>query len=144
MRDDSLASRLIVKRFANGRCSYDEEAKRELVARCLESGASVAKIAREHGLNAKLVHTWISLYRKERTHALLSLPLATDADVATPAFTPVVTTSAVEAAPLPRELRLEVTLNNGIQAKLCCLSCDDVLALLPALAAMSCSASTRR
>lgn len=144
MRDESLASRLIVKRFANGRCSYDEDAKQELVERCLESGASVARIARDHGVNANLVHTWISLYRKQRRHALVSSPPAADTEVAAPAFIPVVTTPTVDAVPLPRELELDVTLSNGVHARLRCLSRDDVQSLLSALATMPCSASTRR
>jgi transposase-like protein len=59
MRDGDLASRLVVKRYAKGRCIYDEAAKRELFEACPAPGASVAKLAREHAVNANLLHTWL-------------------------------------------------------------------------------------
>ena len=40
--------------------------KRQLVALTLESGASVARLAREHGVNANQVFTWRKLYREGR------------------------------------------------------------------------------
>jgi hypothetical protein len=66
----------------------------------------------------------------------------TSARVLTP-FIPVVTAPIQQVAE-PRELRLDITLDNGIQADLRGLSCDDVLTLLPVLAGLPCSASTRR
>jgi len=138
MRDKDLAERLVVKRSANGRCSYDEDAKRELVEACLHPGVSIAKLAREHGINANLLHAWISLHRKARGGAMVAAsPLPQETLTA---FVPVVATKSES----PRELRLNLTLNNGIQADLRCLSRDDVLAILPLLAALSCSASTHR
>ena len=139
MRNGDLRDRLVVKRNANGRCSYDEEAKRELVEVCLEPGASVARIAREHGINANLLHTWISVHRKERCGAMVSLAPVGQEALAT-AFVPVVTPPPETS----RELKLDITLDNGIQADLRCLSRKDVLALLPVLASLPCSASTRR
>ena len=40
------------------RRSYDPAFKRALVAKTLEPGASVARIAREHGINANQLFTW--------------------------------------------------------------------------------------
>ena len=37
---------------------HDEELKRQVLAQCAEPGASVAKVALAHGLNANLVHKW--------------------------------------------------------------------------------------
>lgn len=138
MRDKELAERLVVKRSANGRCSYDEDAKRELVEACLQPGVSIAKLARDHGINANLLHAWISLHRKARRVLVAASPMPQEALVA--AFVPVVTATSES----PRELRLDITLDNGIQADLRCLSRGDVLALLPVLASLPCSASTRR
>ena len=138
MRDKDLAERLVVKRSANGRCSYDEDAKRELVEACLHPGVSIAKLAREHGINANLLHAWISLHRKARGGSMVTASPMPPETLAT--FVPVVTTTSES----PRELRLDVTLDNGIQADLRSLTRDDVLAILPMLAALSCSASTRR
>ena len=43
--------------------------KRELVALTLVPGASVARLAREHGVNANQVFTWRKLYREGRLGA---------------------------------------------------------------------------
>ena len=43
----------------NGRRRFDQGSKDRLVAACLEPGASVSKLAREHGVNANLVWKWI-------------------------------------------------------------------------------------
>jgi transposase len=142
MRAGDLASRLVARRYANGRCIYDKAAKRELIEACLAPGASVAKLAREHAVNANLLHTWIGHYRKERMPPLLNAP-PRRADELAPAFIPVITPQP-SPAPESRELRLDITLDNGTQADLRCLSRDDVLAILPVLASLPCSASTRR
>ena len=46
--------------------------KRELVALTLAPGASVARLAREHGVNANQVFTWRKLYREGRLGGLPS------------------------------------------------------------------------
>jgi len=38
--------------------TYPAEFKAQLVAECSQPGASVAKIALAHGLNANMLHTW--------------------------------------------------------------------------------------
>ena len=57
---------------------FTPEFKHRVVAACKEPGASVARIAREHDLNANLVHKWI---RQARTN---TLPAITPAFVALP------------------------------------------------------------
>ncbi|MCP5345343.1 MAG: transposase [Gammaproteobacteria bacterium] len=52
--------------------------KHRILAACKEPGASVARIAREHDLNANLVHKWI---RQTKAN---SLPVTTPAFVALP------------------------------------------------------------
>ncbi len=52
--------------------------KHKIVAACKEPGASVARIAREHDLNANLVHKWI---RQAKAN---SLPAISPAFVALP------------------------------------------------------------
>lgn len=52
--------------------------KHRIVAACKQPGASVARIAREHDLNANLVHKWI---RQARTN---TLPAVTPGFVALP------------------------------------------------------------
>ena len=43
----------------NGRRRYDPTSKERLVAACVEPGASVAKLALAHGVNANLLWKWI-------------------------------------------------------------------------------------
>lgn len=48
------------KKDAKGgsRRRHGAELKRQVLAECAASGASVAKVAMSHGLNANLVHKW--------------------------------------------------------------------------------------
>jgi transposase len=69
--------------------AYGQEFKARVVAECEQPGASVAKVALAHGLNANMIHTW----RRELRNAVaspvdgagefVSLPL-TNAPVAVP------------------------------------------------------------
>ena len=43
---------------------YGADAKARVLAECEETGASVAKIAMAHGINANVVHRWRQLARK--------------------------------------------------------------------------------
>lgn len=142
VRDEELARRLVVRRGARGNCTYDEGAKRELIELCRSGTVSVAKVALTYGINPNLLHKWIALYQQERSGKLPAPLGETSARVLTP-FIPVVTAPIQQVAE-PRELRLDITLDNGIQADLRGLNRDDVFALLPVLAGLPCSASTRR
>lgn len=142
VRDEKLVRRLVVRRGASGNCTYDESAKRELIELCQSGTVSVAKVALTYGINPNLLHNWIALYRKEGVGKLPAPSRETSACAPT-SFIPVVTTPIQQAAG-PRELRLDITLDNGIQADLRGLSRDDVFALLPVLAGLPCSVSTQR
>jgi transposase len=48
---------------------YDEELKAQVVAECGAPGASVAKVAMSHGINANVVHRWRQLAREARAPA---------------------------------------------------------------------------
>ncbi|HEX5684252.1 MAG TPA: transposase [Ideonella sp.] len=52
-----LAQRLVIGHKSDGRCVYDEQAKCELVKLYRETGVSVAKLARDCGVNANLLTT---------------------------------------------------------------------------------------
>jgi transposase len=43
---------------------YDAALKAQIVAECDEPGASVAKVAMAHGINANIVHGWRKLARQ--------------------------------------------------------------------------------
>ena len=40
--------------------------KRRIVELVMQPGASIARVAREHGVNANMVHYWRKLYRQGR------------------------------------------------------------------------------
>ena len=42
---------------------YSKEMKAQVLAQCEESGASVAKVAMSHGINANVVHGWRKIAR---------------------------------------------------------------------------------
>lgn len=51
------------------RRSYGADLKQQILAQCAEPGASVARIALSHGINANVVHKW----RREAGGALSAL-----------------------------------------------------------------------
>jgi transposase len=57
---------------------HDDDLKRQVLEECGKPGASVARIALAHGLNANLVHRWRRLAQTEataRTVAATFMPL---------------------------------------------------------------------
>jgi transposase-like protein len=58
---------LIAGHKEDGRTVYRREAKQRLVAAASAPGASVARVAREHGLNANQLHGWIRVARRRAT-----------------------------------------------------------------------------
>ena len=61
MTDDleDLKRRLVIGHKRDGRSVYDEAAKSELVALCMQPGVSVSRLARECGVNANQVGRWL-------------------------------------------------------------------------------------
>jgi transposase len=141
VRDEELARRLVVRRGISGNCTYDEGAKRELIGLCRSGTVSVAKVALTYGINPNLLHKWIALQCQEGA-GRLPAPVRETPACAPASFIPVVT-SPMQQTFEPRDLRLGITLANGTQADLRGLNRDDVLTLLPVLAGLPCSASTR-
>jgi len=56
---------------AVGRRWYTQRLKNEVVAQCLQPGASVSRISIEHGLNTNLVRKWVQSARRDQPPALL-------------------------------------------------------------------------
>jgi transposase len=56
---DMMATEKIVRRR-----QYSAELKAKVVAECNEAGASVARVAMSHGINANIVHGWRQLQRE--------------------------------------------------------------------------------
>jgi transposase-like protein len=54
---------LVVGHKRDGRCIYSREGKRALVQLSLKRGASVARVAQQHGVNANLLRKWIDAFQ---------------------------------------------------------------------------------
>jgi transposase len=80
MVSDRAASRSVSRR------RYSTELKAQVMAQCDEPGASVAKVAMSHGINANVVHRWRQLAREGR--AAVTLPLSEFVPVLLPTATP--------------------------------------------------------
>ncbi|AEG00389.1 IS66-like element accessory protein TnpA [Methylomonas methanica] len=131
-RSTRLLRPLIVGHGRDGRCLYDPEAKRELVRICLQPGASIAKMALDHGVNANLLRKWIGLYRETEASSPTS-PLAL------PTFVPVQSLNTGK----PAESALRVELPNGVKLTLPSVTLIDLPVILKALAELPCSVSNR-
>lgn len=131
-----LAGRLIVSRKRDGRCVYDVQAKQELIAACGQPGISMARLARDCGINANLLNTWVR--KHERSAAALTSPVAAEAKVAASAFVPV----RIEA-PAQAGVQLQARLPNGVVVDLTSCDLPQACALIEALGRLRCSASSR-
>lgn len=60
----------VVRQSSDGRRRYDEGGKRVLIEAALQPGASVARLAQEHGVNANLLRKWITKYLLERERGI--------------------------------------------------------------------------
>jgi len=69
----------VAKVDAAGRRWYTSQFKGEIVARCLQPGASVSGIAVEHGLNPNMVRKWIERTHKETRKLAPLLPVVLNA-----------------------------------------------------------------
>jgi transposase len=78
-----MASEIALR--APKRRRYSAELKAEVLAQCDAPGASVAKVAMSHGINANVVHHWRQLAREGGTKVapprseFIPVPLATTA-----------------------------------------------------------------
>ena len=76
---------------------YSAAMKAQVVAECDEPGASVAKVAMAHGINANVVHRWRQLAREGK-----ATPVRTGEFIALPLVVP------AEAASAPADIRVEL------------------------------------
>ena len=86
---------------------YSAELKARVVADCEVPGASVAKVAMSHGINANIVHRWRELRR--RVHGA-SLKTSNTATVPAPtSFVPITLPAATpSAAAATADIRIEI------------------------------------
>ena len=100
--------------------TYSSQFKAELVAACLQTGASIAALALQHGMNTNVLHRWLKEHR-QGLHQL-SAGHGGGAPVPPPAFIPVtleskagVAAQSVEQAGLntPSQIRIDIQRANA-------------------------------
>lgn len=139
-----------------GNHHYDRAWKKQVVAAALEPGASLSRIAIDHGINTNLVRKWVRKHNEARTAALQPPPPLGSA------FVPVRIEAAVNdivsrhddaralnlkarnsgetrqaparTATFSSVAKLNVTLPNGVKLS---LECDDVRTLTAVIGAVS-------
>ena len=77
--------------------------KRRMVELAMQPGASIARVAREHGVNANMVHYWRKLYREGRlgeskTNSVRLLPVSVSEPTVTARVEPLTNLAASPSA----------------------------------------------
>lgn len=135
-----LGRRLVVGHKRDGRSIYDEQAKRELIEACLQPEVSLAKVARECGVNANQLATWV----RERRRFLARPSSGVDVVEASAAFVAVPVESAMPVAPAAASTpSLQARLPNGVVLDLQCDDLGQLGKLIETLGRVRCSASTK-
>ncbi|GAC1664134.1 MAG: hypothetical protein PVS2B1_23310 [Candidatus Dormibacteraceae bacterium] len=134
-----LGRRLVVGRKRDGRCVYDAQAKQELILACREPGMSIARIARECGINANQLSAWIRRHERASTQAVV--PIARAAELPEQAFVPVTIEAArQESASI---VDMQARLPNGVVVDLSGCDIQQACSVLELLGRLRCSASTK-
>ena len=89
--------------------------KRRIVEQAMQPGASIARVAREHGVNANMVHYWRNLYRQGRLgekpiDSIRLLPVKVSESAATPVLEPesaLSSTTSVVSSPAVGNIYIE-------------------------------------
>jgi transposase len=123
---EDLKRRLVVGHKRDGRSVYDRTAKAELVALCMQPGASVSRLARECGVNANQVGRWLREHGQVRRRtAVSSAAPAPAAFVAVPGVS------------------LQARLPNGVAVDLRGVEPRHIGEVIEALGRLRCSVSTK-
>ncbi|UYR02417.1 IS66-like element accessory protein TnpA [Ralstonia pseudosolanacearum] len=102
MMDTTLSEPTAKPGSRKGRPNHSPEFRRRVATAACEPGVSVAKLAREHGLNANLVFTWRRQYLAERQAAAATLLPVTVVDEVPPETRPApVVESEIEKPVMP-------------------------------------------
>lgn len=136
-----LARRLVLRRKRDGRNIYDAIAKRELIEACMRPGVVVAKVARECGINANQLSTWIRVYQSQAIAPIAGQEVG---ELARPAFVPVqiqATPAAVQ--PPAADVGLQARLPNGVVVDLRGCDMQQACSVLEMLGRLRCFASTK-
>ncbi len=140
---EDLAQRLVVGRKRDGRGIYDLSAKQELVEICRRPGTSVAKLARECGINANLLATWL-----RKREAILADVVDVGADPQAAAFIAVPMVPGAREPVQPTQpcvppVTLRARLPNGVRLELQGTDPQHIGTFIETLGRLRCSASTK-
>ncbi len=136
-----LAGRLVIGHKRDGRSIYDPQAKLELVLACRESGVSIAKLARECGVNANQVNSWVRLHERKMAKDRSSNE---EVLIPAPAFVPVhIDAAPATSAQAPVSMDMQARLPNGVAIDLRGCDVQQASSLIEMLGRLRCSASTK-
>ena len=140
---EDLKRRLVVGHKRDGRSVYDRTAKAELVALCMQPGASVSRLARECGVNANQVGRWLREHGQVRRRtAVSSAAPAPAAFVAVPVL-PAPATPADQDVNAAAGVSLQARLPNGVAVDLRGVEPRHIGEVIEALGRLRCSVSTK-
>jgi transposase len=147
MTDDleGLRARLVVGHKRDGRSVYDEAAKSELVALCMQPGASVSRLARECGVNANQVSRWLREHGHGRRQRVAVAAASTPPPFVAVSLVrpPEVPVDHNDTVPHVVVLSLKARLPNGVAVELDEVEVRHIGDVIEALGRLRCSASTR-
>jgi transposase len=140
---EDLKRRLVVGHKRDGRSVYDQGAKAELVALCLKPDVSVARLARDCGVNANQVARWLREHGQGgRRPGGASRAGAPSAFVAVPVVRSTLTPTGL-AEDAPAALVMQARLPNGVALDLRGVDLRHIGGVIEALGRLRCSASTK-
>jgi len=143
---EDLRRRLVLRHKPGGRCVYDKRAKAEFVELCLQPGVSVARLAREFGINANQVARWIRDHGQLRKRASIVASAAAAAAAASPfVAVPVLRAPAervVHELDGARDVDLQAKLPNGVAVEFRGVGPRQLADVLQMLGRLTCSVST--
>lgn len=138
---EELARRLVIGHKRDGRSIYDPQAKAELIAICRRGEVSMAKLARECGVNANQLNSWVRQHERVAAGGA-GVTAGEVVEVASSAFVPVeIEASAAQEAACV--IGLQARLPNGVTIELRELQPRHLADVMNALGRLRCSASTK-
>lgn len=139
---EALKQRLVLRHKPGGRCVYDKAAKAEFVQVCLQPGVSVARLAREFGINANQVARWMRDHGQLRKRASVEPPVAAAAPFVAVPVVRVAAERVVHDFDERRDVSLQATLPNGVAVELRGIGQRQLADVLQMLGRLTCSVST--
>ncbi|WAC71034.1 transposase [Roseateles sp. SL47] len=139
---EALKRRLMLPHKPGGRCVYDKAAKAEFVQVCLQPGVSVARLAREFGVNANQVARWIRDHGQLRKRAPVERSAAPASPFVAVPVVPVAAERFVHDLDDRCDVSLQATPPNGVAVELRGVGQRQLADVLQMLGRLTCSVST--